>query len=250
MIRIVKAVQIVCLLLPAVSSFAQDRNTVSQQNAWAVTTASVRLTKKCGLYSEGQYRSAGPFSEIQQILLRGGIEYFINSDAAFTAGYGYVMTYPYGAQPVQREFKEHRAWQQVSLGSKSGRVAFNHRYRLEQRWLQKQQNEARDEFTYVNRLRYRALMNVPVNMQSIEAGALFLSVADEVFLNFGKNVRYNIFDQNRLFAGIGYQLTPSWQVQAGYLNQLIHKANGIDQENNHTWQISLGWKFDLRNEEK
>lgn len=241
---------IAVFMICAISAQGQQlkRNTVRQHNAWLPLNASFRFSEHWGASAEYQYRASGPFEETQQHLLRAGIDHFINESVSLTAGYGFIMTYPYGEQPVAQQFAEHRAWQQVLLSHKTGRISFSHRYRLEQRWLEPTGRNQKD-WIYVNRMRYRVWMNIPLNKPAIEKGTLFAAVANEAFVGFGKNVRYNIFDQNRLYTGIGYQLTPVFQVQAGYLNHVIYKANGISQEINHTWQIGLTWKFDLRKKE-
>ena len=43
-------------------------------------------------------------------------------------------------------------------------------------------------------------------------------VNDEVHVNFGKQVIYNYFDQNRFFLGFKYQLTEHDNLQLGYMN--------------------------------
>lgn len=225
-----------------------DRNIARQHNAWFPLNASLRFSEKFGLSAEYQFRASGPLEETQQHLLRAGIDHFINESASLTAGYALVVTYPYGEQPVAGEFMEHRAWQQALLSHKTGRVAISHRYRLEQRWIEtvalNEQN-----WTYFNRMRYRVWMSIPLNKPAIEPQTLFAAVANEAFVSFGKNVRYNVFDQNRFYTGLGYQATAALQVQAGYLNQTIYKANGRNMEINHTWQLGMTWKLDLRKKE-
>jgi hypothetical protein len=52
-------------------------------------------------------------------------------------------------------------------------------------------------------------------------------------------VRLNVFDQNRAYAGVGYQAGRHTRLEAGYLNQLVLRANGLEMENNHTLQLAL-----------
>jgi hypothetical protein len=236
------------LAIGIVQAMAQQlgRNEAEQHNGWLPVNIITRVSDKWGLTLEGQYRSAGPVTETQQILLRGSIDHYTTESVTIAGGYAYILTYPYGEQPIMTEFREHRGWQQVALSHKAGRFSMGHRYRLEQRWLQKQQAELRDEYLYLNRLRYRVLVNIPINRKAIEPGCVFATFANETFVSFGKNVRYNVFDQNRAFAGAGIQLPHNLQVQAGYLNQLLFKSNGIDYENNHTYQLGFTWKPDLR----
>ena len=73
-------------------------------------------------------------------------------------------------------------------------------------------------------------------------GRNYLTAYDEIFINFGRVVRYNVFDQNRLFAGVGYQWSPKLRAEAGYLNQFVLRSNGTDAERNHT--LFLGFASD------
>lgn len=247
-----KIALVTCFIMIALHLHAQqlERNKAEQQNIWFPVNLIFRVNDKWGFHLEEQLRNHGPFTEIQQILLRGGVDHYFNSSFSVTAGYGHVFTYPYGEQPIAREFHEHRVWQQALIKHEYERIAVSHRYRLEQRWLQKQQADLRDEHLYVNRLRYRAGLNIRVNHKAAEQRTIFIALANEAFVNFGKNVNYNILDQNRAYAGIGCHLTRNIETQAGYLNHLVFKGNGIDYENNHTYQLSITWRLDFRNREE
>lgn len=80
----------------------------------------------------------------------------------------------------------------------------------------------------------------------MEMGAIFVSLYDEVFLQFGPNFGRNYLDQNRLYGAIGYQFLPNANAQLGYLNHFVIKSNALDAENNHTLQLSLTYNFDFR----
>ncbi|MEQ8425133.1 MAG: DUF2490 domain-containing protein, partial [Cyclobacteriaceae bacterium] len=127
---------------------------------------------------------------------------------------------------------------------------FNHRYRLEQRYIENRidngnGSSSKDGYTYKSRARYRFLVNIPLNKKVMEKGALFFSVYDEVFLQFGPNFSRNYLDQNRLFGALGYMFLPNANAQIGYLNHFVIKGNGLDAENNHTFQLSLTYNFDF-----
>ena len=84
----------------------------------------------------------------------------------------------------------------------------------------------------------------------MEKGALFASIYDEVFLQFGPNFGRNYLDQNRLFGAVGYLFSSNANFQIGYLNHFVIKSNGLDAENNHTLQLSLTYNFDFRKKEQ
>ena len=74
---------------------------------------------------------------------------------------------------------------------------------------------------------------------------VFAALYDELFLNFGKQVGYNIFDQNRLYVAIGYTISPILKFEVGYLYQVVQlrtlDGTSLSKkiENNHTFQLGL-----------
>jgi len=52
----------------------------------------------------------------------------------------------------------------------------------------------------------------------VQPRAVSFVVNDEVYINFGKQVVYNYFDQNRFFLGFAYQTNKSDNLQLGYMN--------------------------------
>jgi hypothetical protein len=88
-------------------------------------------------------------------------------------------------------------------------------------------------------------MSVPFKAKTIEDGSMYFSCYEEVFVNFGNNVQANIFDQNRAYAALGYKF-PKWgKLEIGYMNQLLLKSDGIQIENNQTFQIGFSSTLDF-----
>ena len=135
--------------------------------------------------------------------------YHLENSATLTAGYAYVKTWPYD-NLNDTSSDENRLWEQLVLKNNLGFVYFEHRYRLEQRWVQKV------EINYSNRIRYRLLLTAPFTNDGIIPGTLFGIIYDEIFLNLGEP---ETFDQNRLYFAFGYQFSVLGQVQVGYLFQ-------------------------------
>jgi hypothetical protein len=72
-----------------------------------------------------------------------------------------------------------------------------------------------------------------------------MNVNDEVFLGFGKGIGKNILDQNRFIAAVGYQFSPNFNFQMGYLNQFVIKSDGIQMERNHTLWASVVYNLNF-----
>jgi hypothetical protein len=80
---------------------------------------------------------------------------------------------------------------------------------------------------------------LPFKGRSIEKGDWYVAFYDEIFVNFGKNVAANVFDQNRAYGALGHRTLNYTRVELGYLNQLVQQRNGRVFEVNHTLQVAL-----------
>jgi hypothetical protein len=97
------------------------------------------------------------------------------------------------------------------MNNKISRVMIEHRYRIEQRWL---------NGDYANRFRYRLSSTIPLNHPSIIKNTLFISVFDEVF--FTNKAPY--FLRNRVFAGSGYKVSKLLTIQVGFIRQFDYNT--------------------------
>jgi hypothetical protein len=235
-----------CFLFSGASMAQQTRVNDTNQHAWLMYFGAHKLNEKIGLHTEAQVRRARLLSDWQQLLLRTGLNYFAAPNSMLTLGYAYVDTYPYGGFPAASTFPEHRLYQQLQLWGTAGRFGLVHRYRLEQRWIR---FPKADEYTYLHRARYMFRAAFPLQGPSIEDKEFYLAAYDEIFVGFGKNMAQNFFDQNRLYAAVGYRFTPRVLVEMGYLNQILQQRNGKVFEYNHTLQAALYYSFDFSRKE-
>lgn len=230
-------------------SFSQKQIS-TQSHVWGMYFGSHKLSEHWGIHTEYQWRRNDMFQNWQQSLLRLGVDYYSNKNGQFTIGYAWIKTYPYGDQPIGHITNEHRIWEQYILKNKVGKIDFQHRYRLEQRFIEnwvKDANEvySQDGFLFRQRVRYRLMATMPLSRKEMKDNTLFLAVYDEPFLGFGKGIGKNILDQNRLYGAIGWRFNKDFNVQLGYLNQYIVKSDGIKAERNHTIQIAVSYNIDF-----
>ncbi|NHA07916.1 DUF2490 domain-containing protein [Mucilaginibacter sp. HC2] len=212
-------ISVIFLLLTARSfrAHAQD----SKVGTWGIATVVLPgdSSHKWGGYSELQVRTNGPLSQFQYYEAKAGVSYDINKDFTALLGTGTYHTYDYadlGSGPNTNEF---RLWEQMTVNQFLYRLKFEHRYRIEQRWV---------NGDYRNRFRYRLNMFVPLNSTKIVAKTWFISVFDEVFFN---NKAPN-FERNRISAALGYQFDNSWIAQAGWINQRNYTTTQSSGKNN------------------
>ena len=238
------ALLVFCLLPCRALSQAAERVSTSNYNGWYMYFGDHKVAEKWGVHLEGQWRRHDVIAKPQQLLLRPGVNYDVNERLMVTVGYAFVDTLPYGRYPVAVSFPEHRLFQQALFRSTSRKVLTSHRYRLEQRFLGETQRDLDgdrrvEDWRYENRFRYMFRANIPFSGETIEKGTWYLGVYDEIFVNFGKNVAANVFDQNRAYAALGYSLGKIGNLEVGYLNQAVLQRSGRVVEFNHTFQLAL-----------
>lgn len=232
----------------ALASSAQSiRQVDNQTHVWLLLGGNHRVTENWGVHTDVQIRRADGVSSPQQFIARVGLEYRLRNGLILTAGYCWVHTSVYGRQPSPKPFYENRGWQQLAFDHFMNRIRFLHRYRLENRWVERYNvSSDRMDIVYSNRIRYRIQLQIPLNKTSVESGTWMAIASNEIYINFGRNIQYNIFDQNRYYGGIGYQISTAMNMQLGYLNQRILKSDGVRVENNRTIQLSCIYNLDLR----
>ncbi|MBL7755230.1 MAG: DUF2490 domain-containing protein [Chitinophagaceae bacterium] len=219
------------------------------QNAWFMYFGDHKFSKKFGIHLEAQLRRENWGKNPQQLLLRSGFNYHPSSSIFYTVGYCFVETYPYGNFPVKAAYPEHRFWEQMQIKSSLKTVEWISRFRLEQRFSQLPVLSAGiyepGDAVYTNRFRILNRFSQALSGKSIQDKSIYLSLYDEVMLNFGKNIAANFFDQNRLYLALGYKI-PKWgRLELGYLEQTIFKPDGIKIENNRTLQLGLSSTLDF-----
>ena len=63
-----------------------------------------------------------------------------------------------------------------------------------------------------------------------------LVASDEILFNFGNDIVYNTFDQNRIFFGLRNKINKTWSYDIGYMNVYQQKPNGYQYDLNHTFR--------------
>ncbi len=244
-------ISLIALIFAAVNSSAQssERDVATQPLEWFVLNSNINLHKRFGLAFDSQFRFAGRLESAQHFV-RLGLEFYINPKLSFVPiGGMYVWNFKYGEQPASYVNNENRIWQQVLYKYSKSRFHFNHRVRMEERFIQNKSTGSEDFSVELYRARYRFLVNIGLNKEKLESGAWYVSVWDELFYGWGKDDTFNKIDQNRLSVALGYQIAPKISFTAGALYQMWVKKNGAQQENNIGPIIQFNYNFDFSKKE-
>ncbi len=200
--------------------------------SWYMYFGTNKISEKLSIHSEAQFRYYENSKNFNQLLLRTGLNYHINPNSIATLGYGFIETDgTFEALTNEINAKENRIFQQFILKDKVGEFKFEHRYRLEQRFIQRgEKGQADYSKSTEHRARYRLQVTLPLT------DIFFLNFYDEIFLN----LQGNVYGQNRLYAALGVNVTEDLSVQAGYLKNHFPTAN-FDR-----LQLGVIWNTDLR----
>jgi hypothetical protein len=215
----------------AVPAIAQ--NPEDELGNWLIYNGTVRFSDRWSMFTEAQVRLWEVASHLNETLVRVAGHYDLSPKALVGLGYLRADTWPF-VDPTNegREKIENRIYQQFTIKHDWARSGFEHRYRLEQRWIEEDGKTDRS-----GRFRYRLQITTPLNVESIRPGAHFINFYDEFFINIGSQ---RSFDQNRLYAAYGHQFTPLANLQLGMLWQARTSADFF------RLQIFYTHNFDLR----
>lgn len=204
-----KAIIFFASLLTATTALGQS----DKLGGWTIASLNYRFNAHVAAYGEVQVRSQKLADDFFYHELKGGLAYYLQKNFFFV-GFGHYETYTYpGNFKKPTVSNELRLWEQFVLNNNINRVKIEHRYRIEQRWI---------NGGYFNRFRYRLNPIIPLNNKTIVPKTVYLTVFDEVF--FTDKEPY--FIRNRIFGGAGYQFTPLFTFQLGFIRQFDHAVNG------------------------
>lgn len=232
---------IIQFLANPVNAQSKSVNEVSQ--SWTSLNSTIRFNNHWGMVADFHIRRTNFLADPNFYFLRTGVQYWVNNQLSLTLGIGKMWVAP--STPNWEHFaEENRIYQQALLSSKLGKIGIVQRIRNEQRWIEKIAN---DQFTgnyrFSNRIRYLLAFNIPIFKNPKYPS---LSLSDELMIQFGKEILYNTFDQNRLFLGIRQPISKTLNFDFGYMQSFQQKASGYQYDKIHTLRCFFYYSPDLR----
>lgn len=175
---------------------------------WFMYFGNQKINEKWNWHNEVQYRNYNFIGDLEQLLLRTGVGYNLSeNNNNILLGYGFIHSQNYNEFNEKIKFDEHRIFQQFITKQTFGRFHFQHRYRIEQRFV---------ENDFLSRFRYFLSIKVPINKKVMTKNTVYFSIYNEIFIN-GQN---NLFDRNRLYGAFGYAFSKKLKLEMGMMAQL------------------------------
>lgn len=198
------------------SSYAQD---VHRLGNWNTVLIKGKISPKWSLLGESHIRSSNYDLKYDYFEIKSAIGYSITKNFTGLLGAGFFNTDEPGGffqRPALQ--KELRTWLELNLKQNFNRFNFEHRVRLEQRFITN---------NYKNRLKYRLGLLLPVNKVKLVQGSIYLALSDELFMpQNGPAV-----EKNRFYIGAGYKIYENATLQIGFINDNNYKPNYHSVEN-------------------
>lgn len=227
-----KNIFIACFFFVYSSLCAQnDRLNDHNYINWVQTFNTIRLDSQWSLHAEYQWRRDHGLRNWQQSLLRLGVNFKLHENVTAHLGYAWIETFPYGDYPIAANgtFSEHRIYEQLNMRQTAKKFLFTHRFRIEQRWLERMVSGVNGwikDWYFLHRFRYQ--FKSQYKLWSKNNQQLYAAAADEIFIGAGKSASVNIFDQNRLFLLMGYAINKRITLEAGYMNQTLQQSRRVN----------------------
>jgi hypothetical protein len=221
-------------LLPmAATAQTASKQINAQYQSWWSINNTIRLSKSWGLITDLHIKRNHFLADPAFYFGRWGVHYWLKENITATVGFAQMWVAP-SVEGWTQFAQEQRIYQQFQLSSNIGKIGVLQRIRNEQRWQQKMVN---DQFThqykFTNRVRYLISATIPF---CNNAKFPSLVVSDEIMIQWGKEIVFNSFDQNRFFLGIKQPLGKSLSMDIGYMLIDQQKAAGYQYDKNHTFR--------------
>ena len=243
-----RSASLLVLVLVCTGALAQVKQTETAQQIWFGYFNQTRFSNKWGVWLDAHLRTRENFIEkFSQSIGRVGLTYYMSDDVKLTAGYAFINHFP-ADNHKNISMPEHRPWQQAQWHTRFPKLRIMQWFRLEERYRRKILND--DElaagYNFNFRMRYNFFSQVPLNKKRFQPGTLSLVLNDEVHINFGKQVVFNYFDQNRFFLGFAWHVNRHDNLQFGYMNVFQQLATGNRYRNIHAARLFYFHNVDLR----
>lgn len=217
------------------------QNTTKREQIWLGWVQQIRLKKAWGLWFDAQYRTQDNFyQKISTLALRTGVMYQPIQNVRIVAGYAYFRIYPLnGSLPVPHE---HRGWQMIQYSFQTtNKIRLIQGIRTEQRFRERIiQNQHTQQYVFNHRFRYNLTALLPLRKRTAyQPNSLACVIGNEVMFNVGKEIIYNQFDQNRVWAGLQYQISSNLQMQVLYMLLYQHLPRPNERLLSHNIRITL-----------
>jgi hypothetical protein len=217
------------LLLFCTSASAQ-KNITHQSLYWTRYYNQLIFNEKWTWHNEIDNRRFFENNRQHHVIFHTRLHYkfFQNADVGF--GFTYSRQSSHAPNSVsQLVVPERRLVQELNVGKQmSNRLAFQQRFRIDERFIHKSNSEKLAEgYDFNFRFRYRLQLSFILGRTDAK-NKTTVKLSEELMVNAGKSIILNLFDQNRLFLCVEQGIGKGISAEIGYLHWFQQRPSGID----------------------
>ena len=236
-------VALIFLICFSFSSKSQKKDIKNSNQQWFLYNNQIKFSDKWRLSTVLGYRLRDGFSHSLLYFAGTQMGYQMNTGMRLSLGFNHLGFYALG-RLSQREY---RPYQELTLAWKHKNITTGHRLRAEQRYFRKRAHENIQSESHFNlRFRYRFSLSIPL-LQFPPANSdkkLLFTSSYEIFINAGREIVYNVFDRQRILAGLTMQFSKNLSVNMAYLYQFsAFNLPGSFERTNVIW-LGVSQNFD------
>lgn len=258
-LKLLKSISFALAIAMAASLAAQDQSTTKLEGTglWFGTYFKIRFHKNFGYYGEHHYRGKNAKDNVNsfvgrpgKVYNRLGLNFYVHKNFEAVIGPTFVVHFSPdpGNEAYDSPTMEYRVWEQLLFKSAAlGRIKIYHQFRFEQRWRRSALSDS--PYEYTNRYRYKFFAYIPLNTNYIVEKTIFFSPSAEIFMQSGKSIVYNPFEDFRTYNGFGYVLNKNFTFFVGHMWTIGQKSTGYEYKTNHIFRFNVYIGLDVRKDE-
>lgn len=223
----------------------------TRHSGWAMSMNTFNINEKFTFFFDAQLRSNDNWIHPETFIFRPAIGYALSKNTIISLGVAAVTNWrelPYTGPAdeqitVRDGVSDNRIWQQLVVNKKYGNSTLQHRLRLEERGLGTLETDGKQIFVrdrkFNARFRYFTRWIKPFTPTTNFQKGTYLALQNEFFFNTigAKYANNKLFDQSRTYGGLGYRISKEFDVELGYMLQLI-VPNRNGNIRNHIAQVT------------
>jgi len=231
-----------------------QKNVTHQRLIWYGVFTTLNINEKWFVQSEVQERHfINPIAQHQFVVRSHIHRVFGNSGWESSVGMCLFLQNPNDPNStITLTVPELRPHIEFGYNQKLAKVSFDQRFRAEARFFHETNSiytELEDGFNFGNfRFRYKFQSTIPLIKISNQR-YFKIKISNEIHINAGNKITKNVFDQNRIYAGISFDVLKNLAFDMGYLNWFQQRPNG-DFYNRDIVRFTVFHKVDLHKTNK
>jgi hypothetical protein len=216
------------LLLFSCQALAQTKEVAHQNLYWTRYFNQLTINKQWFWHNEIDNRRFLTNNRQHHLIMHTHLHYRLHPQVDVALGLTYSRQSPQFPDATSTlVVPEIRPFQELNFTQTfSKRFALSHRFRIDHRFFRKNNGkQLLDGHDFNLRFRYR--FQATYLLSKIDSkNPITLKIADELFVNAGKNIVLNHFDQNRIYVGLEQALHKKFSAEVGYMHWFQQRNTG------------------------